>query len=190
MKLYYMTIINFKMPEKLREITVKVVKAPCDVGEEIYCDVRIFGDIQRNIFRMKISKTLWHSLYQRLVERFELGGDAGEEIDENLECITGKIMTIYAKPDINRAYVTKDGGVDSPKIFDVDFREDLEELERIGGDLYKQAVDKENRRSSECIKVNIMQTYDEEIKRLEREIKKEKREEIAKQDEQKSLGWR
>lgn len=185
-----MPIINLKMPEKLREITVKVVRAPYDVGEEIYCDIRIFGDVQKNMFRMKISKTLWHSLYKCLVERFELGGDAEEEIDENLECITGKIMTIYAKPDINRAYVTKDGGVDSPKIFDVYLREDLEELEKIGGDLYNQTVNKENRKASECIKVNMIQTYDEEIKKLEREIKKEKREEIAKQDEQKSLGWR
>lgn len=186
--------INFKMPEKLRKITIKVVKAPYDVGDNIYCDIRIFGDIKKNIFRMNISKTLWHSLYQKLVERFELGGDAGEEIDENLECITGKIMTIYAKPDMKRAYVTKDGGIDSPKIFGVEFREDLEELEKIGGDDYIDAVNKENRRSSECIKVNMNQTYDEEIKRLEREIKKEKREEIAKQKEQKpleekSLGW-
>lgn len=188
------------MPEKLREITVKVVKAPYDIGEEIYCDVRIFGDVQRNVFRMKISKTLWHSLYQKLVDRFELGGDSGEEIDENLECISGKIMTIYAKPDMKRAYVTKDGGVDSPKIFDVYFKEDLEELEKTGGDDYINAVNKENRRSSECIKINMIQTYDEEIKRLEREIKKEKREEIAKQKEQEpleqesleqtSLGWK
>lgn len=178
------------MPEKLREITVKIVKIPYIIGEDVFCDIRIFGDIQRNIFRMKISKTMWYSMYKSLVDRFELGGDEGEEIDENLECITGKIMTIYAKPDINRAYTTKDGGVDSPKIFNVEFREDLEETERIGGDVYNQAVDKENRKASECIKINIMQTYDEEIKRLEREIKKEKREEIVKQGEQKSLGWR
>lgn len=178
------------MPEKLREITVKIVKTPYIIGEDVFCDVRLFGDTERNVFRMKISKTMWYSMYKNLVDRFELGGDEGEEIDDNLECITRKIMTIYAKPDINRAYATKDGGIDSPKIFDVCFREDLEELERIGGDLYNQVVNKENIKGSECIKVNIIQTYDEEIKRLEREIKKEKREEIVKHDEQTSLGWK
>lgn len=184
-------IINLKMPEKLREITVKIVKTYI-VGKDVFCDVRLFGNSERNVFRMKISKTMWRSMYKGLVDRFELGGDAGEEIDENLECITGKIMTIYARPDINRAYATKDGGVDSPKIFDVDFREDLEEAERIGGDVYNNAVNKEvlkNRRALECHNANMAQTYDEEIKRLEREIKKEKRKEIAKQDEQKSLYW-
>lgn len=166
-----MTIIPFKMPEKLREITVKIVKAPYvvgDVGDDICCDVRIWGDPDRDIFRMKISKTLWHSLYQRLVERYELGGDAGEEIDENLECIVRKVVTIKAIPDINRAYTTKEGGLDSPKIFNVEFREDLEEAERIGGDIYNNAVDTviiNNKACHECYRANKIMA-EEKMKKI------------------------
>ncbi len=154
-----MTIVNLKMPEKLREITVKIIKAPYIIGKDVYCDVRLFGDAERNVFRMKIGKTLWYSLYEKLVERFELGGDVGEEIDDSLECITRKVITIRAIPDIKRAYINKEGDVDSPKIFSVEFREDLEEAERIGGDIYNNAVDKvviNNRACHVCYRTNMI----------------------------------
>lgn len=154
-----MAIINLKMPEKFREITVKIIKAPYIVGEDVFCDVRLWGDTERNVFRMKIAKTMWHSMYKELVDRFELGGDIGEEIDDNLECIARKIMTIYAIPDIDRAYINKKGEADSPKIFTVEFREDLEEAERIGGDIYNNAIDKviiKNRACHECYRINMI----------------------------------
>jgi len=154
-----MTIILLKMPEKLREITIKIIKAPYIIGKDVFCDVRIWGDPDRYVFRMKISKTMWNSLYQKLVDRFELGGDAGEEIDKNLECIVRKVITIYAIPDIKRAYINKQGDTDSPKIFNVEFREDLEEAERIGGDIYNNAVDRviiNNKACHECYRINMI----------------------------------
>lgn len=148
-----MTVCLLIMPEKLEEITVKVIKAPYLVSNEVYCDVRIWGDSNRNnIFRMKIGKTLWHSLHEELVMRFELGGDAGEEIDSDLECIVRKVITIRGYPDINRAYIDKKGKANSPKIFHVQLREDLEEAELEGGDTYLNAVKREIDRNRSCHK--------------------------------------
>lgn len=178
-----MTILHLIMPEKLKNITVKIVKAPYRVGDDVYCDVRIFGDLQRNTFRMKITKTLWHSLYDQLVARFELGGDADESIDKDLNCIVGKMITVYGIPDINRAYETKDGNVDSPKIFKVDIREDLEEAEKIGGEVFNVAVDRQltnNIACWDCVVANL-ELADEDVKKeKEREEKKKKRQEVSK----------
>ena len=178
-----MAILNMIMPEKLREITVKIIKAPYRIGDDVFCDVRIFGDLGRNTFRMKIGKTLWHSLYDELVMRFELGGDAGEEIDKNLECIVGKMITIKGIPDVNRAYINKQGKPDSPKIFVVMLREDIEEAERIGGDAYNNALDRvviENKLCHDCYRTNMALVDEEERKEKEREEKRKKREDISK----------
>ncbi len=54
-------------------------------------------------------------------------------------------------------------------------RDDLEDAERSGGDLYIQKVEKDNRICRLCINANMRIIDEEEIKRLEREIKIEKR---------------
>ncbi|MBU0777836.1 hypothetical protein KKF82_06220, partial [Patescibacteria group bacterium] len=121
------------------------------------------------IYKMKITKTLWNSLDDELTirEEFgELGGgdikdddESGNEntykIDEDLECIVGKIMTIGGVPDISRTYKNKYGIMEHPKMFKVTIREDLEEIEKIGGQEFIDAREKERKNNEKCIDVNF-----------------------------------
>ncbi len=112
-------MIQLIMPRKLENITVKIVGKVIKSGEKkprFHCPVYIWGDPKKNIFQLEITSTLWRSLDSELVSRYELGGDANEELDDDLEILIGKIITITGIPDINRAYITKDGGTDSPKL--------------------------------------------------------------------------
>lgn len=147
------------MPNKYESITVKIIDSPYtedklrkgekgdkeeENEENIYCDVIIWGDVRRDrIFKMLITKTLWHSLYRELVYRFELGGDIGEEIDSDLKCLSGRVITIRGISDFNRSFQTKSRNIDNPKIFDVKLREDLEDIERLGGEEYVKRIQKE-----------------------------------------------
>lgn len=179
----------------MEEITVKIIKAPYLVGDDVFCDVRIWGDTNRdNIFRLKIGKTLWHSLHKELVMRFELGGNAGEEIDSQLECIVRKVITIRAVPDISRSYVDKSGKTDSPKIFKVQLREDLEDVEIIGGSEYNEAVNRElinNRSCRNCVATNIELVNETSRKEKEKEENRKKKEKIAEKITKKinGSGW-
>lgn len=179
------------MPDKHQSITVKIIGPPYISGDDAYCDVKLFGIPRNETFKMKIGKTLWVSLYEQLENRFVFGGDSDEELDDNLEILSGMIITIEGEPDLSRSYWnSKENRPDSPKIFEVTLREDLVDAEIAGGDIYNQVVDKEvrrNKKSFECLKVNMAQIYDREIKKLEREIKKEKRHEVAKQTGQNTL---
>lgn len=170
------------MPKKLEAITIKIVGKVVKSGDKkprFHCPVYIWGDPRKNIFQLEITSTMWSSLDSELTNRYELGGDANEELDDDLEILTGKIITITGVSDITRAYKTKDGKLDSPKKFRVEIREDLEEIDKRGeGDDYVRAVKKETYNNL-CVRDN-MTIVDEYIrKETVREEKRKKRENIA-----------
>lgn len=170
-------MIDLIMPEKGDSITVKIIGKIEKTGKkedsgDFYCPVRIWAIIGHkldNIYKMKITKTLWNSLDDELTirEEFgELGGgdikdddESGNEntykIDEDLECIMGKIMTIGGVSDTSRTYKNKYGIMEHPKMFKVTIREDLEEIERIGGQEFIDVCEKERKNNDKCIDVNF-----------------------------------
>lgn len=184
------------MPEKREQITVKFVGLPYVMGEknkDVYCDVKIFGNKKKDIFRLKLGKTLWLSLYSELVKRYELGGDFEDsEIGGNLEILSGKIITIYGIPDLSRSFKKKGGEYDSPKIFRVSLREDLMEAERKSDNEYLRIVDNEIKDQLNCMIRNLEIADDFERKMIKREEEMRKRQEKAENDEKQkkaNIGW-
>lgn len=181
-------VTDLIMPDKGDSITVKIIgkieksgkkedrKNSKMLSGDFYCPVRIWairGHRFDNIYKMKITKTLWNSLDNELTirEEFgelgeELGGDdikddneSGSEniykIDEDLECIVGKIMTISGIPDTSRTYKNKYGIMEPAKMFKVTIREDLEEIEKIGGQEFIDVCKKESKNNDRCININF-----------------------------------
>jgi len=177
-------MIDLIMPEKGDSITVKIIGKIEKAGKkedrkdskmlsgDFYCPVRIWaimGHKLDNIYKMKITKTLWNSLDDELTirEEFgELGGgdikdddESGNEnmykIDEDLECIVSKIITISGVPDTSRIYKNKYGIMEPAKMFKVTIREDFEEIEKIGGQEFIDACEKERKNNDRCININF-----------------------------------
>lgn len=147
------------MPDKGESITVKIIGKIDKGKEEFYCPVRIWairGHKLDNIYKMKMTKTLWNSLDSELTIREEFGEfDDLYKIDEELECIIGKIITISGISDTSRSYRNKYGDIEYPKIFKVTIREDLEEIEKIGGQEFICACEKERDNNDRCISTNF-----------------------------------
>lgn len=170
-------VIDLVMPEKGENITVKIIGKIEKAGKKedssnFYCPIRIWairGHRFDNIYNMKITKTLWNSLDNELTIREEFGelggGDIGNgdeninensyKIDEDLECIVGKIITISGISDTSRSYANKYGVMEHPKMFKATIREDLEEIERIGGQEFIDACEKEMKNNDRCININF-----------------------------------
>lgn len=149
------------MPVLYKKIVVKIVSTVYIVGDDAYVDVEMYGNPRKWVFRMKLGKTLWHSIYRHLSEMAndplnELMGDTAFKIDENLEYLKGRVITIYGIPDTTRSFKNKSGKTESPKIFSVTFESDLEDAERIGGEVYKNAIGNAvyNFSCEECIIAN------------------------------------
>jgi hypothetical protein len=172
------------MPEKYKEITIKIVSSPYISGNDAYCDVIMWGNPQKWTFRMKLGKTLWFSIYKYLQEmdnsRFS------EELEpsvlqENLKFLNGRIITIRAISDQSISFKTKDGKVEYGKKFVADFRSDLEEAEAMGGEFYKKAFFDtvlDNVMGKDCIvansdlaKAGIEKVKEKEMKREEKKKK-------------------
>jgi|CXWL01.1.fsa_nt_gi hypothetical protein len=165
--------MDLVMPEKGENITVKIIgKVEKTKGSDFYCPVRIWairGHRFDNIYKMKITKTLWNSLDDELIMREEfgeLGGDdirdgdeSGNEnpykIDEDLECIVGKILTISGVPDTSRTFKNKYGIMEPAKMFKTNIREDLEYIEKIGGQEFIDVCEKERKNNDRCISTNF-----------------------------------
>lgn len=181
------------MPDKWKEITVKIVCLPYIRGEDVYVDVRIFGNPNEWTYRMKFGKTLWYSIYEHLQKldssRFseELEPSC---IDEQLEYLNGRIITIKGIPDSKRTFVKKDGTIESPKIFTVNFRSDLEEAESMGSEILKKAIHDTvhfNYASHECVLANSNLAKFEIEKAKEKEMTIEERQ--KKNLEQSTEEW-
>lgn len=185
------------MPKIHEEITVKIIGLPFIKGEgkDVYVSVIMWGDPKKFEFEMKITKTIWHGIYAYLKELEDdpLNGFMGLEkfeIDESLSFLKDRILTIKGVPDLSRSFTTKDGKVEYPKIFSVEFQSDLEDAERAGKEVYKEAVFAYviNRESSrECRLANTRAAMNEIAKKDNKE--KEKEEKKAEKKVEKEVEW-
>jgi hypothetical protein len=184
-----MRILNMIMPKIGHEITVKFIKAPYRVGNDVFADVRIFGDMARNTYRMKIGKSLWLSLHDQLKVRTFWAVTPDEEIDKNLEVVVGKIFTISAIHDPNRLFEDKTGNLTGAKIFKVQSREELEQAEKEGEESFTRRLQTEvvdNVLCHDCYSENMSLADEEEQKAKDREEKKAKQ--LEKSKEMKKLS--
>ena len=187
------------MPEKYKEITIRIVSAPYVAGNDAYCNVQMWGNSQKWTFRMKLGKTLWWSIYQYLQEmdnsRFSEDLEPSV-LQENLEFLNGRVVTIRAVPDERMSFKTKEGKIEYGKKFIAKFRGDLEEAERLGCDseTYKKAFFEtilDNTGGSDCILINSklakLTIQLEKEKADEKKLKEEERKLIA--EEKKKKDW-
>lgn len=195
------------LPDKYESITVKIVGKVYKMGDKVkkfFVPVRLFGDtIHSRIFEMEIKKTLFQSLDNELLMREELGSLGGNSdenpdlyrIDDDYECLIGKVMTVTGIPDTDRSFETKgegEGGggggkIDNPKIFQVQLRDDLEEIERIGGEQFTKKTREE---LGACALRNLKIIKEKDNKEVEWVKKKREREEKAKKELKKlDGGW-
>lgn len=176
------------MPEIDQEITVKVIDLVYAKGEEFYLSVVMWGDPKRCRFEMKLGKTLWHSIEDHLnkledddAEFLEFLGERAFKIDEDLSCLKDRIITVKGLPNRKKPIVDKKGNVAYPKIFEAEFRSELEDADRVGGDTYKEAVFKnviDDPKCKECRYFNTQIAKEAEEKQKEKEMKKAKSVEI------------
>ena len=138
-------VLYLIMPDLYQEITVKIIDLAYVKGEEVYLPVIMWGDPKNYRFEMRLGKTLWNSIRDGLqdLEEDPLNGFMGNdkfEIDEDLACLKNKIITVRGVPDSKRPIVGANGKVTYPKIFSAEFHSDLEEAEKAGKEIYKEAV--------------------------------------------------
>lgn len=190
-------VIDLIMPEKHKEITVKIVSVPFIAGSDAYVNVIMYGNPQKWIFRMKLGKTLWFSILKYLKEmdnsRFS------EELEpsvltKNLEYLNGRIITVRGISNEKKVFTTKAGTVESPKIFKVDFQYDYEDAERIGGEKFKEAIHKAvhfNYSCHDCImaNTNLAKAEIEIQKQKELEKKMTEEEKRKKRYEESEVEW-
>jgi hypothetical protein len=191
-------VLQLIMPGLYQEITVKIMGLPFIKGKDVYAPVMMWGDPKKFEFEMKITKTIWHGIYAHLKELEDdpLNGFMELEkfeIDESLSFLKDRILTIKGMPDLNRKFVTKNGKVEYPKIFSVQFQSDLEDAERAGKEAYKEAVFAYviNRESSrECRLANTRAAMNAIAKKENKELEKEeKKKEKAEKKIEKEVEW-
>jgi len=167
----------------MESITVKIYgkmeKAGNSKDSDYFLPVYIFGDVKKTVFRMKITKTIWRSIDNILTARYELGGDADESVDEDLQCLISKIITVSGIPDMKRIYINKQGKPDSAKTFIVELREDLMDIEREGGQIYVDAIKEEYSKSNGCVYINLTMADNVASMLLAKEKTLKKKEKIA-----------
>lgn len=208
--------IDLKMPDLYQELTVKIVDLAYKKGKEFYIPVIMWGDPKKIRFEMRIGKTIWWSIYDHLkkleendAEFSDFLGDNVFKIDKQLSCLKDRVITIKGIPDKEHTFVGKDGKVGYAKIFTVVFESDLEDAEKIGGDVYKRAVFEriiDNIMCKECRLENtraalndIAKKENKEIEKAEKKVEKEvewvkkKREDNEKKEVKKKklgdCGW-
>lgn len=162
-------IIELSLPRIGESLTIKMAGSISLMGtvgktsERYVCPVRIFGpkEISRQVYRMDVGVTLWHSLYESLKFLEEI---ADEVVDDRLECLSGRIITIHGIEAPGGAGAGTGESEDFsfiPKIFRVNIRDDLFELERTGSpEEVIEAWNKETKYSrtndiNECIARNL-----------------------------------
>lgn len=174
---------NLILPDKLETITIKLTGKIIETKNDFHIPCRIwaiFGHRLDNTFKLRFNKSLFNSLYHEL-EMLEEIGDESCIVDNDMECLIGKIITIQGYSDINRLYKNKQGNMDSPKIYKVNLRYDLEEIERKGGQEFIDTQKRQYEKDKKCAYIN-MKVMDDELKREnERLEKRKKREKIGKE---------
>ncbi len=181
-------ILQLVMPDKYEQLSVKIMSKIERHGSKNYqCKVRIFGDEDNILFKMQVTISIIKSLWE-VFEFWGLGGDTNQEMDDDLICAIGKIITIKGIPDPKRTFQNKKGEWEMAKIFKVEIREDLEEIEQkwkkgeMSQDEFNSIVTKEWKGNS-CIPknaANISANTEKMKEEKERKEKKKKREEISK----------
>lgn len=181
-------ILQLIMPDKFEQISVKIMSKIERHGEKNYqCKVRIFGDEDNILFKMQVTVSIIKSLWE-VFEFWGLGGDTGQEMDDDLICTIGKIITITGIPDQKRVFQNKEGKWETTKIFNVEIREDLEEIEQkwkkgeISQDEFDDIVQKEWKGNS-CIPknaINVKANTEKMIREKERKDKRKNRDDISK----------
>jgi hypothetical protein len=174
-------VLNLILPGLYEEITVKVIGLPYIKGDDVFASVVMWGDPKGYRFEMKIGKTIWRGIYKYMKSLEDepmnmMMGDVAFKIDEQLSFLKDRILTIRGIPDMSRTFVSKDGKVEHPKVFDVEFQNELEEAEKLGKEVYTEAVFKYviNRESCrKCRLINTNLARDEEDRQKEKEKKKE-----------------
>lgn len=192
-------VLDLIMPKIHEEITVKVIDLPYIRGEDVFAPVIMWGDPKRYRFEMKITKTIWYGIEKHLKsledDMFNLILDEKDKfkIDEDLSYLKDRIITIKGIPDTTRSFVTKNGKKEYPKIFNVEFRSDLEEAQTLGGDVYVGAVFEHvinNYLCKECRMVNTNLSRNDIIKRENKEKEKEeKKKEKTEKKIEKEVEW-
>jgi hypothetical protein len=181
--------LNLILPGIHQEITVKVIDLPYIRGDDVFAPVIMWGDPKKYRFEMKIGKTIWRGIYKYLKELEDdpmnmMMGDSAFKIDEQLSFLKDRILTIRGVADTSRSFTTKDGKIEHPKVFEVEFQSDLEDAERTGKETYIEAVFKyviDVQSSRECRLANTRAILNEVAKKENKEIeKREKKQEKEK----------
>lgn len=167
------------LPNKMENITVKIVGIPYVIGDDICCDVNIWNSSgnfdksktdKKRIFVMKMEEKIWKPLYKELLIDYLLKDKIDN--DPDLTFLNGMIISIWGTPDLDiYGCVESEVGLldfgyfgcrknipDLPKMYVVKIRHDLEDAEHIGGKLLENAVEREvknNRLSWKCVGRNI-----------------------------------
>lgn len=134
------------MPDINEEITLKIVGSPYKERDSFFVDVKMWGNPQGWIFKMKIGKTLFNSLYDDLLLEEELSSfmsndtDRKSSIDKALKVLDGKIITVRGLLNEGASFKDKDGNIRRGKIFKVKIRGDLQRVEKEGGEIYRNAL--------------------------------------------------
>lgn len=178
-------VLHLIMPDLYQEIIVKIIDFPYIKGDDVFLKVVMWGDPKKFEFEMKPSKTIWNSIchHMKLLEDDPLNlfnDESSFTIDEKLSFLKDRVLKIKGIPDKSRSFVTKDKKgiekVEYPKVFDVTFEGDLEDAERIGGDIFKKSVFENviyNVTCKECRLLNTRAAKEEMVKIEEKEKKKE-----------------
>jgi hypothetical protein len=88
-------------------------------------------------------------------------------------------MTIDGVPDTSRIYKNRYGIMEPAKMFKVTIREDLEEIEKIGGQEFIYACEKERKNNDRCIEANFTSIH---TMRLLKDVSERKTSGIIKTD--------
>lgn len=179
------------MPEKGGEVTVKIVSSPYIVGNDVYCNVQMWGNPQGWTYRMKFGKTLWYSIYEHLSAlendpfNILMDSDSAFKIDEGLEYLNGKVITIRGVTDMSMSFKTKEGKTEFGKKFIVEFKGDLEDAERLGVDseIYKKALFDTVLNNLMCVEC-IVANSDLAKFEIEKKKEKEKEKELKKKEKE------
>jgi len=179
------------MPGLYKNIIVKVISIPYIKGDDVFFKVIMFGDPKKYEFEMKVTKTMWFSIYKRLKELEDdpLNGFMGEnlfKIDEQLSYLKDRVLKIRGVPDTSRSFESKDGKgkIEYAKIFSVDFESDLEDAEKVGGNVFKNAVFEHVIYNVSCEECRILNTRaaKEAAEKKEEKEKREKEKEDKKKE--------
>lgn len=107
---------ELNMPKIGENVKIRIVGVPEYLSKKnVYIPVMLIDNgIDKGMFRIKITKTIFGGLLVQFKKR-------NEEIDEDMKCVIGKVMTIEGKEYSKYKGIDKTGKEWKSKIFDVKF---------------------------------------------------------------------